>query len=93
MVLRKLSPHLYTEPMPEYQPINCEFHDRLEDAAVRQKPVEVKFLDQGVEQMVTAKVTNVRTEPDAEYLDLEDQDPIRLDHIVSFDGEPLPTTC
>jgi transcriptional antiterminator Rof (Rho-off) len=78
----------------DYQPIDCEFHDRLEDAAVRRLSVQVCYRVGTDEICVRALVLDVRTEGDAEFLVLEGYDPIRLDHIFSFDNHVLnPLQC
>ena len=66
--------------MDKYKPIDCDLHDKLEDAAVRQVPVQIE-LNTG---SITGIVVNVRTVGDEEFLILQDEpDPIRLDRVIS----------
>ena len=66
--------------MDKYQPIDCELHDRLEDAAVRRVPVQIE-LNTGI---IIGTVLDVRTVADEEFLVLKEQPaPIRLDRVIS----------
>ena len=76
--------------MDTYKPIDCDIHDVLEDAAVRERLVEITF-DNGVQhETLETKIVNFITEDDAEYVVLEhNYMRIRLDKIVSIDGKLL----
>jgi len=64
----------------KYQPIDCELHDRLEDAAVRRVPVQIE-LNTGI---ITGTVLDVKTVADEEFLVLKEQpEPIRLDRVIA----------
>ena len=66
--------------MDKYKPIDCELHDKLEDAAVRQVPVQIE-LNTGV---ITGTVLDVKTVADEEFLVLKEQlEPIRLDRVIA----------
>ncbi len=66
--------------MEKYQPIDCELHDRLEDAAVRRVLVQIE-LNTG---MITGTVLDVKTVADEEFLVLKEQpEPIRLDRVIA----------
>ncbi len=66
--------------MDKYKPIDCELHDKLEDAAVRRVPVEIQ-LDTGT---INGTVVDVKTVASKEFLVLKEQaEPIRLDRVLA----------
>lgn len=66
--------------MDKYKPIDCELHDKLEDAAVRRVPVEIQ-LDTGT---INGTVVDVKTVASEEFLVLKEQaEPIRLDRVLA----------
>ncbi len=66
--------------MDKYKPIDCELHDKLEDAAVRRVPVEIQ-LDTGT---INGTVIDVKTVASEEFLVLKEQvEPIRLDRVLA----------
>lgn len=79
-----------------YHPINCEFHDLLEAAAVRAQAVALHYRDADATQVrAHARIVDVFARDGAEYLRLESGELIRLDRIESLDGVrmasfPLP---
>jgi Rho-binding antiterminator len=73
-----------------YVPIDCEFHDRLEDAAVRKKQVRIEFWSGEIQESINAVIQDIRIEDGAEFLILDsNKGSIRLDNIVSLDGNIL----
>jgi len=71
---------------PEYQPIDCSLHDRLEAAATLQKPVSLTIqLPSGDKDHIEDRIRDIFTRDGAEYLKLENNTEIRLDHIESID--------
>ena len=76
--------------MEPYIPIDCEFHDRLEDAAIRKKLVTIEFWNGEIQESVHAIIQDIRIEQGAEILVLDSRiEPIRLDMIISLDGTKL----
>ncbi len=76
--------------MDSYVPIDCEFHDRLEDAAVRKKRVTIEFWRGEIQETINAVIEDIRIEDGAEFLILDsNKGSIRLDDIVSVDGNVL----
>lgn len=70
-----------------YIPINCEFHDRLEDLATLRRPARVRYVgDDGAQQERTAIITDIYASKGAEYLALSSGDIVRLDQLVEVDG-------
>lgn len=73
-----------------YQPINCEFHDVLEAAAVRRAPVLVQYHDdEGIATGLRSRIVDVFSSGGAEYLRLASGETIRLDQLVAVDGTAL----
>lgn len=76
--------------MKPYIPIDCEFHDRLEDAAVRKKPVTIEFWNDKIQETTEDIILDIRTQDGAEVLILESKsEPIRLDSLISLDEVKL----
>ncbi len=74
-----------------YVPIDCEFHDRLEDAAIKKKRVTIEFWRGEIQESIDAAIEDIRIEDGAEVMILDTKiEPIRLDSIISFDGNKLP---
>ncbi len=77
-----------------YQPVSCDYHDQLEEAAMHNKRVVLEFDLDGVTQRETGTIADVYTANGAEFVKFQvpgDVVEIRLDHIISMrsaDGEP-----
>ncbi len=70
-----------------YQPISCDYHDLLEEAAMHKKLVELEFDLEGVTQRETGTIADVYTANGAEFVKFvapEGPVEIRLDHIISM---------
>jgi Rho-binding antiterminator len=79
-----------TKTAAQYNPINCEFHDRLEDLATVRRPTQIHYRDaDGTLQQRTATITDVYSRRGAEYLTLKTGESLRLDQLVEVDGEKL----
>ncbi len=66
-----------------YSPMDCAVHDLLEDAAVRRVPLDLTLgWDDGASDVQRARVTDLRTEEGAEYVELGSSRLIRLDRIL-----------
>jgi Rho-binding antiterminator len=79
-----------TTLQPDYSPISCEFHDRLEDLATVRKLVRIRYRDRdGVLQQRDAIVADVFSRAGAEYVSLDSGDVLRLDQLVEVDGAKL----
>ena len=69
-----------------YEPVSCDYHDRLEAAAMHRKDVELEFDLEGVTQRGRGKIADVYTADGAEFVKFESQEgplDIRLDRIIS----------
>ncbi len=70
-----------------YEPVSCDYHDQLEEAAMHKKDVELEFDLEGVAQRDRGKIADVYTAQGAEWVRfLSSRGPmeIRLDHIISM---------
>jgi Rho-binding antiterminator len=75
-----------------YIPINCEFHDRLEDLATLRKPAVIHYLDENqATQQVEAVIKDVFSREGEEFIALNTGDLIRLDRLIEVDGVRLDT--
>lgn len=79
-------------PVPEnggaaYRPVNCEFHDVLESAAVLHKEVPIVFqAADGATTTRMARIKDVYSKDGAEFITLDNGETIRLDALSSVDG-------
>ena len=70
-----------------YEPVSCDYHDQLEEAAMHKREVELEFDLEGVSQRETGRVEDVFTSAGAEYVRFRGaqcQLEIRLDHVISM---------
>lgn len=70
-----------------YEPISCDYHDQLEEAAMHKKRVELEFELEGVTQRETGTIADVYSSNGAEFVKFvapEGPVEIRLDHIISM---------
>jgi len=83
-------PSAMPEPHEPYSPINCEFHDVLEATATRRSVAQIRFVDEhGRAQARSAKIINLFARDGAEYLELDSGERIRLDRLLTIDGQRL----
>jgi Rho-binding antiterminator len=82
--------HAMTTEQSHYRPINCEFHDLLEDLATLRRSARIGFLDEsGLAQHRDAVITDVFARDGAEYVSLGTGEILRLDRLVEVDGARL----
>jgi Rho-binding antiterminator len=70
-----------------YEPVSCDYHDQLEQAAMHKSDVELEFDLEGVAQRERGRVEDVFTSNGAEYVRFRAADgplEIRLDRIISM---------
>jgi len=82
--------------MPEqpYQPIDCDYYDRLEAWATMRTPCLLVFLDEeGVQQEVSGLIADLYVVNKAEYLHMDNGLTVRLDRLLAVNGVPVPGTC
>lgn len=79
----------------DYVPINCTFHDRLEDYSIRRSIVEAKYVSNNVVLTKTVCIKDVFARDNADYAILQDQEKqeelVRLDQLISVNGFKLAT--
>jgi Rho-binding antiterminator len=81
--------------VPEYQPISCVQHERLEFSVLRKIPLQIEY-HQGLDKIHQIVMPlDVATRSGAEWLKFrvigtDEVNEIRLDSIISF-VEPLPS--
>lgn len=74
----------------KYQPIDCSYHDMLLEKATFNKLVDIIYLKNSDIQKVSSIIRNVYTERGSEFMTLDNKTIIRLDRIISIDGNKLP---
>jgi Rho-binding antiterminator len=76
--------------MHPYIPINCEFHDRLEDLATVRKVASIHYRDNdGAAKQRDAVIKDVFARGGEEYVVLSTGEQVRLDHLIEIDGVRL----
>ncbi|MBE2186264.1 MAG: hypothetical protein IAE99_05770 [Rhodothermales bacterium] len=69
---------------PNYRPIACGFYDQLEALATRAQPVRVVWTDlDGTPNETSARLADLFSDADGEWLRLSDGTTVRLDRLVS----------
>lgn len=76
-----------------YVPINCSFYDFLEEAATLGKLSTIEFLENGCVVQVESIIQTLVIKDKVEYVVLANNQAIRLDLLISFNGLPLPKSC
>lgn len=76
----------------KYQPIDCSYHDMLLEKATFNKLVDIVYLKNSDVQKVNSIIRNVYTERGFEFMILDNKAIIRLDKIISVDGNKLPNS-
>ncbi len=81
------------QDMP-YQPIDCNYYDRLEAWATMRTICRILVRDEkGNEQDVTARIIDVYALNKVEYMRMDNGLVIRLDSLISVNNIPLPDHC
>lgn len=77
-----------------YQPIDCNYYDRLEAWATMRTICKIVFRDEtGKEQDVSARIVDVYALNKVEYMRMDNGLVIRLDSLLSVNNIPLPDHC
>lgn len=78
----------------DYTPISCDFYDVLTLLAIQRRPVAIGYrTPDGAEADAEDAIADVYTQGDEEYVRLAGGREIRLDRLVTVDGQPLPRAC
>jgi Rho-binding antiterminator len=70
-----------------YEPVSCDYHDMLEEAAMHKTPVELEFELEGVTQREQGRIADVYSANGAEFVRFESESgplEIRLDQIIGL---------
>ena len=81
------------DSIQKYVPISCSFYDYLEEAATLGSLSTIKYFDNNSVLLDVSKIQTLVIKDKVEYLVLENRRSIRLDHLISFNGIPLPKSC
>lgn len=73
-----------------YQPISCNFYDRLEEAVTLRRIVCLRYWGSESELMVNGTIRDLYIRDGAEWLELTDGTAIRLDDLIALDEHLLP---
>jgi len=77
-----------------YQPINCDYYDRLEAWATMRTICLIRFKsDDGKEQEVSSRIEDLFVLEKVEYMRLENGVVLRLDSLIDVNNIPLPNHC
>ncbi|WP_229417366.1 hypothetical protein [Massilia sp. Root418] len=83
--------------LPQYIPVSCEFHDRLEDLATLRKQAGISYTgEDGALQQRSAVIKDVYARDGADYVSLSTGETVRMDRLVEVDGYKLadfPPQC
>lgn len=82
-----------TTPEP-YQSINCHWYDRLIQACERKETLTLEISDSDeIQTSIPFKPVDIFSKDQAEWLKSSDGTLIRLDRIISVNGELLSGAC
>ena len=76
-----------------YIPISCSFYDYLEEAATLKQMASISYMQEGELLEIVSRIKTLFIKDKVEYMELESGQFVRLDHLVSFNGKILPTSC
>ncbi|WP_343675243.1 hypothetical protein [Chitinophaga sp.] len=77
-----------------YQPINCDYYDRLEAWATMRTICLIRFTgEDGQIQEVSARIADLFVLEKVEYMRLENGVVLRLDVLIDVNNIPLPNHC
>ncbi len=70
----------------KYTPVPCSFYDELEAAVVKKLNCEIIYLENEEEKIINSKVIDLKNIQKEEFMILENNQQIRLDFILFFNG-------
>lgn len=74
-----------------YIPIDCNYYDKIEETIILKKTVQLVYLDDsGQEQSLQTKLADTHNKNGEEFVLLPDRSQIRMDKIISIDGDEAP---
>lgn len=80
---------------PDYEPVSCRFYDELGLRMMRGTSTRLLVERKGTRQSKVARIEDIYTEGEAEYVRLDDGTTVRLDHIIEVKdaGSDGGTNC
>ncbi len=77
--------------METYKPIDCNFYDVLEANATKKRYIRIHYFSD-IQEFLTidAIIKDLYVKEKVEYMLLNTGDEIRLDRLISVDGQTLP---
>jgi len=72
--------------MDAYQSVSCHFYDEFEAAAVKRVVCTIVYNDGEEEKEIKQKIVDLKIIDKAEYMILDNEQKIRLDKIILFNG-------
>jgi len=76
----------------QYQSIGCSYYDQLEAYATQRTHCTIVYRDE-TETTAEGVIVDVYAKEGAEFLKLDSDIVIRLDHLVSVNGVPVIMAC
>lgn len=77
-----------------YQPINCDYYDRLEAWATMRTICLIRFKSEDDQiQEVSSRIADLFVLEKVEYMRLENGVVLRLDTLIDVNNIPLPDHC
>lgn len=73
----------------KYEPIDCLFHDRLQDYATRKEIVKITYSDKTGSKTTDTRITDLYTKNEEEFIVLESGETFRLDQLISVNEHKL----
>lgn len=67
-----------------YQPINCDYYDRLEAWATRKTLLDIHFKDADTDRRINATIIDLYVRDHVEYMKLSTNEVIRLDALIAI---------
>ncbi len=80
-------------PAPDYTPIACAAHDRLESWAVRRETVAVVWRDGDGEHTAATTIDDVFARGGADWVRLGTGAEVRADRLARVGGVPIAAGC
>lgn len=76
--------------MDAYIPVSCDFHDQLEALATLRQTCQIVYRNAADELIeIQGLIVDVYAANRADFIRLQDGTEIRLDRLVSVDGQPV----
>ncbi len=81
-----------SDTINKYQSISCSYYDQIEAYATKRTHCSILYRDDS-EIIADGIIVDIFSKESAEYLKVDNGTVIRLDHIISINGIPVPKHC